>query len=235
MVEQKKGIMKQKIEKLTVFYVFVTVFFCGGCGIVGLMGTPSQYEKYVPAEYDLAGQKGKKILILVEQPSWLSAKVSLRYRLTEAIRENLTGGAKIPNKDILSYGELSKFSSGRSDFSSLSPAAVGKALGADIVLLIKVEDCELNNLAGTGYYTGSLSVQAAIFETDGEQVWPKDAAGKRVKVSFDTGEKGQDATLERLVNACAFCTSRCLYNCPKYKFKTSDEQGDIGWDSIGGD
>ena len=51
---------KQKMKRLTVFFVLAAVFFCSGCGIVGLMGTPSQYEKKIPAEYDLAEAKGPK-------------------------------------------------------------------------------------------------------------------------------------------------------------------------------
>lgn len=222
--------MIKKIEKLTVFCVFAVVFFCGGCNFVGIVGTPSRYEKKVPAEYDLAGQKGKKVLVFVEQPGWLSTQVNLRYYLTEAICANLIARVKVPSKYILSYDELSKFRSNRSDFSLLSPTEVGTALGADIVLLVMIEDCQLDELAGTGYYNGSLSVQAAVFGAGGEKVWPKDTAGKSVKVGFEVGENGQEAAIKRLVNACGYCISRYLYNCPEYRFKVSDEQIEAGWE-----
>jgi hypothetical protein len=221
---------KQKMKRLTVFFVLAGVFFCSGCGVVGVMGTPSQYEKKIPAEYDLTKQKGRKILVLVEQPGWLNAQVNLRYYLTEAIRENLIAKVKVLPEYILSYNELSEFRSNKSDFSSLSPAAVGKALGADIVLLVMIEDYQVSEVVESGYYNGFLSAQAAIFEAGGEQVWPEDAAGKSIKVSFETGEKGQEAAVERLVSACAYCTSRYLYNCPKYTFKISDETKYVGWE-----
>src|SRR4030042_123928 len=118
--------MVRKIEKLTVFCIFAGVSLCGGCGVVGVMGTPSQYEEKIPAEYDLAGQKGRKIVVLVEQPSWLSAQANLRYYLTQAISRDLTAKVKVPPQDILSYDKLSEFRSSKSDFSSLSPAEVGK-------------------------------------------------------------------------------------------------------------
>ena len=142
--------MIPKIEKLIICCVFAAILSCSGCGIIGIAGTPSQYEKEVPAEYDLAKQKGKKLLILVEQPGWLSAKVNLRYYLTEAVRGYLVADVKVPPKSILSYDELSKFRSSKSDFSLLSPQAVGKALGADIVLLIKIVDCQVGEVAGSG-------------------------------------------------------------------------------------
>ena len=222
------------MKKLTVFFVLAAVFFYNGCGVVGLMGTPSPYEKKVPAEYDLTKQKGRKVLVLVEQPGWLSAQANLRYYLTEAIRENLIAKVKVPPKYILSYNELSEFRSNKGDFSSLSPAEVGKALGADIVLLVMIEDYQVGEVAGSGYYNGFLSAQAAIFEASGEKVWPESAENKSIKVSFETGEKGQEAAVKSLVNACAHCTSRYFYNCPKYKFKIFDEKRDIGWETAEG-
>jgi hypothetical protein len=191
--------MVKKIEKLTVFFVLAGVFFYNGCGIVGLMGTPSQYEKKIPAEYDLTKQKGKKVLVLVEQPGWLSTQANVRYYLTEAVREKLRADVKVPSKYIFSYKELSEFRSKKSDFSSLSPAAVGEALGADIVLLVTIEDYQVSEVAGSGYYNGSLSVQAAVFEAGGEKVWPEDMAGKSIKVGFETGKRGQEEAVRRLV------------------------------------
>jgi hypothetical protein len=218
------------MKKLTVFCVLAGVFFYNGCGIVGLLGTPSQYEKKIPAEYDLATQEGRKILVLVEQPGWLSTEVNLRYYLTEAIRENLIAKVKVPPKYILSYNELSEFRSNKGDFSSLSPAAVGKALGADIVLLVTIEDYQLSEVAESDYYNGFLGAQAALFETArGEKLWPELAEGKSIKVGFEA-EQGQEAAIDRLVDACAHCTIRYFYNCPKYKFKIFDERSDAGWE-----
>jgi hypothetical protein len=218
--------MVQKIEKLTVFFALAGFFFYNGCGIVGLMGTPSQYEKKIPAEYDLTKQKGRKVLVLVEQPSWLSSRVNLRYYLTGAIRESLIAMVKVPSKYILSYNELSKFRSNKSDFSSLSPAEVGEALGADIILLVTIEDYQVSEVAGSGYYNGSLSAQAAVYDASGEKVWE----GSSVEVGFDTGERGQEEAVKRLVNACAHCITRYLYNCPEYKFRIFDEGSKADWE-----
>lgn len=218
--------MIQKIEKLIVFFVLAGIFFYNGCEVVGLVGTPSQYDKKIAAEYDLAKQKGRKVLVLVEQPSWLGTRVNLRYYLTKAIRENLIATVKVPSKHILSYNELSKFRSNTSDFSSLLPAAVGEALGADIILLVTVEDYQVREVAGSGYYNGSLSVRATVYEASGEKVWE----GRSIEVGFDTGERGQEKAVERLVNACAHCITRYLYNCPAYKFRIFDEGRKTGWE-----
>jgi hypothetical protein len=215
---------------MTVFCVLAGVLFCGGCGVVSVMGTQSQYEKKVPAEYDLAAQKDKKILVLAEQPSWLSTEVNLRYYLTEGVRENLIAKAKIPSEYIISYKEFSEFRSNKSDFSLLSPVEVGQALGADFVLLIVIEDFQLGEMPDTGYYNGFLGVQAVLFETaTGAKLWPESAVGKNIKVGFEA-EKDRDASVNRLVNSCAYCTARYFYDCPKYKFKIFDEVNKVGWD-----
>jgi hypothetical protein len=226
--------MVQKIGKLTVFCVLAAVFFCGGCGVVGVVGTPTRYEGKIPAEYDLAAQKGKKVLVLVEQPGWLSTQANLRYYLTEAIRESLIAKVKVPPKYILSYNELSEFRSNRGDFSSLSPTAVGKALGADIVLLVMIEGYQLGEVAESDYYNGVLRVQATLFETvNGEKLWPEYAESKSIKVSFEA-EHGQETADKRLASACAQCITRYLYNCPEYKFKIFDEGGNTDWETTEG-
>jgi len=223
--------MVQKMKKLTVFFVLAAVFFYNGCGIVGLLGTPSQYEKKIAAEYDLAKQKGRKVLVLVEQPGWLSTEVNFRYYLTEAIRESLIAKVKkVAPKYIISYNELSEFRANKSDFSSLSPAAVGKALGADIVLLVMIEGYQLGEVAESDYFSGVLSVQAALFETAaGEKLWPEYAEGKSIKVGFEA-EHGQETADKRLASACAHCITRYFYNCPKDKFKVFDEGIKAGWE-----
>jgi hypothetical protein len=104
---------------------------------------------------------------------------------------------------------------------------VGKTLGADIVLLIMIEDYQLNEVAGSGYYNGFLGAQAALFETaSGGKLWP----GRSIKVGFEIGERGQEEAVNRLVNACAHCITRYLYNCPEYKFKIFDEGVKAEWE-----
>lgn len=221
-----------KIERLTVLCVFVGIFFCGGCGFIGLVGSEGPYEKKIPAEYDLTKQGNRKILVLVEQPNWLSAQANFCYYLTEAVRASLaaSGKTKISPNYILSYKELSDFRSNRSDFSSLSSTEVGKALGADIVLLVMIEEYQVGEVAGSGYYSGVLKVQASLIETaNGRKIWPEYADSKSVKVSFEA-ENGQETAERRLANACAHCITRYFYNCTKEKFKVFDEGGNTEWE-----
>ena len=211
---------------------FLTAFFChSGCGIFGTLATPGSHERKIPAEYDLAGHGKQKILVLVNQPVWLSAGSNLRYYLTEAVNKNLTEKVKIPSRNLIAYRELSQFRSNHPDFSLLSPAKVGTALSADIVLLVVFEDYQLSEIPETRYYKGVLSARSVLLDAStGETLWPKSAQSKRIKVGFEVETRGRETAARRLVKACAHCIVRYLYDCPKNKFKIFDEESSIGWD-----
>ncbi|GAH63224.1 unnamed protein product [marine sediment metagenome] len=220
------------MKKLTAFLALVMLFFSSGCGLVAVLGTSRSHEKKIPAEYDLTERTDQKILILVNQPAYLNAQANLRYHLTKAIRENLTAKIKIPHKYIPAYNELSQFRSNQPNFSLLSPAEVGEALGADMVLLVTIQDYQLNELAKTGYYKGFLGAQAALVETaTGEKLWPKSAKSKSIKVGFEVESGGREVAVARLSTACAYCTTRYFYDCPREKFKIADDRSGIGWES----
>jgi len=219
------------MKKITVFSVLVTIFFYSGCGMVGVLGTPTRHEREIAAEYDLARDKKQKILVLVHQPGWLNAQVNLRYYLTDAMIKELIRKLKIPSEHLIDYGELAEFRSNKGDFSLLSHAEVGEALGADMVLLIMVEDYHLSKMAETDYYSGFLGAQAALLETaTGEKLWPKSAKGKSIKVGFEVEEHGQGVAVQRLAAACAYCTARYFYDCPMDKFKIFDDKSGVGWE-----
>ena len=217
------------MKKLVAFVVLASALFCSGCGVVGLMGTESQYEKKVPAEYNLYKLKGRKILVLVEQPGWLDTEMNLRYYLTKAINKSLQVKVKVSPASIISYDKLSEFRSKGGDFSLFSPVETGKALGADFVLVMRIENYKLSQLADTEYYNGFLGVKSAIYDAEGRKLWPMEGQGKSIKVGFDGGENGKEAAVSRLVSACAYCTTRYFYDCPRYKFKIFDERSHSSW------
>jgi hypothetical protein len=73
--------MKRKANYMQILFFLLCIIGClfqCSCGLVGLMSTPTRYEEEIPAEYKLADLEEKKILIFVEQPYWLDAKVNLR-------------------------------------------------------------------------------------------------------------------------------------------------------------
>ena len=221
------------MKKLICFSIFVALVWQSGCGllgIVGVMGTPSSHERKVTAEYDLAGRRDEKILVLVNQGPWLNAEVNLRYYLTEALNDNLVNNIKIKPDNVINYTQLAVFRSGQSNFSLLSPVQIGKAMAADIVLLAEVDDFELKQLPEEGYYKGLLQTRAILFDTaTGANLWPDSEKGKVITVGFDMVSGGRAVAVERLVAASAYGTVRFLYNCPKEKFRFADDRSGAHW------
>ena len=224
--------MVQKMKKpVTYIITLAVVFFYAGCKyapLVALMGTPSYDEIKVPAEYNLAEHKDKKILVLVDQPGWLDAQVNLRYYLTRAINTELNIKVEIPGASLVSYSELSEFRSNQSDFSLLSPVVIGGAFDANMVLLVTVEDYKLNEMAETRYYKGFLGARAVLVDVATEEkLWPKSAQSKSIEVGFDVERRGQEVAVDRLAAACAFCLVRSLYDCPKNKYRISEDRSTV--------
>ena len=101
--------MAQKMSKIIAFFTLAASLFHSGCGMVALIGTPSESEKKIPAEYNFAEHTNQKILILVKQPAYLTTQINLRYHLTRAIRRELIAKVEIPPERFIDYGELSRF------------------------------------------------------------------------------------------------------------------------------
>jgi len=226
--------LQYEIFICNVFAILVVsgIFFCSGCGLISMVGTPTRHEKKIPAEYELRGQKDKKILILVKQPARLMATANLRYYLTRDIREYLVKRVRMPAEGLISYEKLVEFRNNQADFSRLSTLEVGRVLQADIVLLVVVEDFRLYNMAETGFLKGFLSSRAVIFDTStGEKVWPKSIESKGIKVGFEFDVRNPEVAVSRLSAASAHCITRYLYDCPMDKFKIADDRSGEAWEN----
>ena len=219
------------MRRIVVSLTLISLFLHGGCGLVARMGTPTRHETKISAEYKLGEHKKEKILVLVEQPGWLGAEANLRYHLTEAINKRFIKRVKIRGENVVGYDELAEFRSRRANFSRLWPEEVAKGLGAKLVLLVRIEKCQLNQILRSGFYKGSLHAKAILIDAaSGDKLWPKDADSKTVKVGFEVESKGKEAAVKTLAAAAAHCITRCFYDCRKDKFKIAEERVDSAWD-----
>jgi hypothetical protein len=225
-----------KMKKIAVFMILLGLCFCSGCGAFAVLGGETSSEKKIQAEYDLTTveNKSKKILVLVNQPAWLSAGANLSYYVTEAMNMSLAGKVKVVPENLVEYKELSEYRSSKPNFVLLSPVQVGIAFDADIVLLVTIETYMLTPIEETGYYKGSLNANAVLLATaDGDKLWPDSQVNKSVKVGFEIGEKDRELCVKRLAGSLAHCTTRYLYNCKRDKFKIMDDKSDIVWEEWG--
>ncbi len=220
------------MKKIIAFLVLAGILFQSGCGLVSVMISPTPHEQKITAEYDLSERKDQKVLVLVNQPAWLAAGVNLRYYLTKAMHITLTEKLEIESENFVGYNKLSEFRSNKSDFAFLSAQEVGKALGADVVLVITIENYRLNAMPEANYYDGSLNAGVALFDVaGGEKLWPESAKSKRVKVGFDIESRGRQVAISRLAKAFAHCTVRYLYDCSRTRFKIAEDRSGINWEN----
>lgn len=200
--------------------------------MIGVLSTPTRHERTIPAEYDLSARKGKKILVLVEQPIWLEAEVNFRYQLTNKINDRLIKDIKFEQEQLVSYDELSRYRSTQPDFSLLSPVEVGKALEADFVLLVVLNRYKLNRVVESNYYNGLLDSGVVLLDVvSTDKLWPVDDKSKIIKVGFDAKTGDRKTANNRLVDALTHCIVRYLYNCPKDRFKIAEDRTNIDWEN----
>ncbi len=204
---------------------------CKYAGLVSLMGTESYYEQKIPAEFDLSKQIDKKILVLVDQPAWLDSQANLRYYLTKAIRQNIMVKTKLTPENLISYDKLVEFRSSEPDFSSMSPVEIGKAMDANMVLLVLIENYNLDTVPESTYLMGNLDTRVILYDVQaGEKLWPKEEVSRSIKVGFDYETGGMDKAISRLAVDSAFCTTRYFYDCPKAQFRIADDRTRIDWE-----
>jgi hypothetical protein len=212
----------------------LTVILFEGCAIIGVLGTPTPSEKKIPAEFKLAAAKDKKILVLVNQPSWLNAPPLLRQTLTEQIQKRLIINAGLNPSNMISYESLSEFRSKEAAFSSMTAAQIGKALNAELVLIADLTAYRLVDVEDSGYYEGSLSGCTFLIDAaNSGRLWPVDVDNKKINVAFDIESRGQKAALVRLAAAFAHCATRFFYDCPQNKFKIAEDKSDSAWSQWG--
>jgi hypothetical protein len=235
---REKSEMKIKrfftLPVITAIAIFPALIFHSGCNLifggVAALGTPTSSEMKVTAEYDLAAQKGKKIVVLVDQPLYLKNQVNMRFMLTDTINKMIQEGMKIPADQLISYDAVADFRANTPDYTSLSADKIGAALGADFVLLVVIDDCKIYNVSQSEFLNGEMTLHAELVNVaDGAKLWPVQETARIIKIGFESEHRGKDVSQLRLAVAAAHCITRYLYDSPKNKFKVTDEITDVGW------
>ncbi len=203
-----------------------------GCQLVGLAsvaGSPTGYETKIPAEFDLTEHPDRKTLVLVNQPAYFQTRENLRFYITDTVLAVLRQKTELPPENLIDYDRLADFRSTRSDFAMLTPAHIGRAVEADLVLLVELDNYELYEMESASYHKGLLAGRVSLIDVQTQKrIWPADNK-KNVQVGFEVEPKSREAAVARLVLAFAHCSTRYLYDCPKRYFQIADDRTTVGW------
>ena len=226
-VTKKNNVAGLKMKKIAIVFGLILAGLFSGCGIVSVIGTPTYHEQKIPAEFNLADRAKNKIVVFTERSRDSGADAKVPEQIDNAVKNFLIKKAKIKDKYFISTDDLSVLQSGASDFLQLSPPEIGKKLDAGLILYIQIENYRLYQMAESGYYSGSLIARSLLFDTaSNKAVWPIDKQGRIVRIKVDYETKGYDKAAARLTAATAHCIARYLYDCPRDRFRTRDEQSE---------
>jgi len=195
-----------------------------GCAIFGVAVSPSAAEVKLKAEYNLVDKEPNKILILVEQPPTDTSTSNIRLYISQFAEAMLVTKLKLKQETIIPYQKLSELRDAREDFAMLSPVEVGRALGAEMVLYITVDEFRQAKLGSESFYESILTTRSGLYDVGrGELVWPEDGNLRKIKVGLDM-EKGEfDKGASRLAQASVKCVVRYLYNVKKIDSRVPEE------------
>ncbi len=207
----------------------IAVVLSGGCNVVGFMGSPTSHERKVPAEYKLQRTRSM-ILVFVDEARSSSVGFHVRGMLDKAVAAYLVKKVRIENNNIVTPADYT--SSSIAAYAGLSPAQIGQKAGADLVLYVRIDKYELNEMDRRGYYDGAMITRSVIVDVDSAKVlWPasKEARLNRIKVELETG--GREAALSRLMLGTAHCITRYFYDCRRNRFRWGDERKELEFDN----
>ena len=202
----------------------------GGCNVVGWIGTPTPHEKKVPAEYELYRTESR-ILVFVDQARSSSVGFHVRGALDAAVIGYLANMVRIDTNNIIA--PVGYTPSRVQAYAGLSPAQIGQKAGADLVLYIRIDKYELEQMDSQGFFSGRLVTRSVLVDVDSAKIlWPasKEARLNRIKVELET--HGREAISNRLMSGAAHCITRYFYDCPGDRFRWGDEQKRYKFDNL---
>ena len=186
---KKTLVMNNKIALIIIGFMLVTSGCTRIAALATILSTPGRHERKVTAEYNISEQKNKKVLVLVQQSSWIDCDYNLQYYLTKRINDILTKKAGLSAGNIIDYDSLFEVRSDATNFSMWSLADTGNKLGANFILLVTIEQYLIESMPLTEFINGSMSANAAVFTVEGEErLWPASEQSRLIKVGFEAGK-----------------------------------------------
>ena len=114
------------------------------------------------------------ILVWVEDnpANQMTAAESLRYRLSEELNRQLL--LHEITDSVISHQEIVGIQIGDPTFSQMSMGDVAKALGADLVLHVEIDEFSLRDTPMNPLWHGKLTTYVQILDDSGNILWPED-------------------------------------------------------------
>jgi len=153
----------------------------GACGPISWLVAVLAPPKRIPAVYELP--EDKKVLVFVDDIVKPVRYEAVKRELTEGINDRLLK-EKVAG-ETLPYEHLFRLIASRPDFNLLSIFEVGKLLGADLVVYVRLDEFSLKDSPNVPLWHGKLRTTVRVMDVSGKPLWPLDRpAGHVVEVEM---------------------------------------------------
>lgn len=218
------GLFMRK-NTLKILLCLLPALFCSGCGIISILGTPSASEEVVEAKYDVSSRYEEKILVIVNQPSWVNSPINLRKELTNKINSYMRIYFEgMPEESIIEYDDVKSKRSRDLNFDDKDAVELGEIFDAGLIIYVEVLEFDFSRLTAGDYYSAEMKTFTVLYDgVTGDALWPKTKVDSVVSVELEC-EKTVGGTMTRLATANAHCILRNFYDCKRQKYRVMEEK-----------
>jgi hypothetical protein len=175
--------MRLFIARLCVHLSFVTfVVLLSGCayaryGMMVVGGHPTEPARYVPEKKPLA-------VVVKELPDPMGARLE-GDEIAGLVEQQFEAFEVAPIVPVSKIADLR--SASPADFSTMTAAQIGKAVGAEQVLNIEIVESRFDSEATSDMLRGKIGALVRVINTaDGKYLWPTDGS-RGSTVIYETG------------------------------------------------
>ena len=146
--------------------LYVSLMSVGCKNTIGVLASPTNYEKKIPAEYNLRKEaKKRKILVVVDRAPASGPNKKVMPLLAGMIEEFLVKKAKINKKYILPYEEVDPLSTVEGNMLAADPVKIGSDAGAELVLYVLIESYNIRVIdKRRGYFGAAIVTRSMLFD-----------------------------------------------------------------------
>ncbi len=179
---------------------FLAVVFFPGCQQLSAILIIFQPPTPVKAEYKI--ERGKKILVFVDDPKNIAPYERLKNRLATSLNKQLTEN-KIAASTV-PHERLTNLMLSTPDFNNLTVSEIGQKLGADMIIYVKLEKFSLKDEPATTMWNPKLETSVKVVDCRGKRLWPDGLNTHDVTpVELKSQDKNDPNYAEELTNQLA--------------------------------
>ena len=155
-----------------VYVLLAAAMAAGGCQIIPWVTAAIAPPEKIEAEYDLP--EDATLLVLVHDPGLQDdgRTVAIRHQLTARLNDQLREHGIV--KRVVPYEDLLTLIIAEPAFDTYSAGEVGRKLGANQVLLVKLTEFGLKDSELDPFWHGRLKTNVQVLDTSGQVLWPDD-------------------------------------------------------------